>query len=102
VIALVSHPQGVLLPVRAQPGARRNAITGQHDGSLKVSVTQVAERGKANKALIALLSQQLGLRKSQLTLIAGETSSHKQLLVSDITAPELAERIERALAKPPS
>ena len=56
MIALESHAEGVLLPVRAQPGSRRNEIRGQQEGQLKVSVTQIAEKGKANKALVALLS----------------------------------------------
>ncbi|MEE8451551.1 MAG: DUF167 domain-containing protein [Thermoguttaceae bacterium] len=95
MIDLQPHASGTILPVRAQPGARRNEIRGEQDGMLKVSVTQSPEKGKANKALIALLSKQLSLRKSQLELIAGETSSKKRFLVTDVTPRDLAERIER-------
>ena len=99
MIELASLPQGVRLPVRAQPGARVSAVRGEHDGALKVSVTQVAEKGKANKALAAVLCKALQLRKSQLELIAGETSPHKEFLVRDITAADLRNRIEAALAE---
>ena len=34
----------------------RNGITGEHNGSLQVSVTQAPEKGKANKAIIAVLA----------------------------------------------
>jgi len=61
---------------------------------LKVCVTQSPEKGKANKALIALLSKSLSLRKSQLELIAGETSQQKRLLVRGVTPEELSKRIE--------
>jgi len=98
MIALQSHPEGTILPVRAQPAARRNEIRDAQDGMLRVCVTQSPEKGKANKALIALLSKSLGLRKSQLELIAGETSPQKRFLVRGITPEELAERIEQALA----
>jgi len=97
MIDLQGHAEGTLLPIRAQPGARRNEIRGEQDGALKVSVTQSPEKGKANKALIALLSKQLSLKKSQLEWIAGETSQRKQLLVRDITPRELARRIEECL-----
>ena len=96
MIDLKPHAEGVILPVRAQPGARRNEIRGQQNGSLKACVTQSPEKGKANKALTALLSKTLSLRKSQIELISGETSRQKQFLVREITKEELAARIERA------
>jgi uncharacterized protein YggU (UPF0235/DUF167 family) len=64
MIELKPHPHGTILPVRAQPGARKNEIRGEQDGMLKVSVTQPPEKGKANQALIALLSKSLSLRRS--------------------------------------
>ena len=60
---------------------------------LKVCVTQSPEKGKANKALVELLSKSLGLKKSQFELIAGETSHQKRFLVRGITPEELAERV---------
>lgn len=93
MIVLTEHPQGTILPVRAQPGARRNEVRGEQNGMLKVSVTQIAEKGKANQALIAVLSKNLRLKKSQLELVAGHTSSEKRFLVHGITPDELAERI---------
>lgn len=94
MLELVPHADGVILPVRAQPGARRNEIRGIQDGMLKASVTQSPEKGKANKALIDLLCKSLGLKKSQVELISGETSHQKRFLVRGITADELARRAE--------
>jgi uncharacterized protein (TIGR00251 family) len=96
-IALESNPEGTILPVRAQAGARRNEIRGEQHGMLKVCVTQAAEKGKANKALIALLSKGLCLRKSQIELISGATSSQKRFLVREVTLEQLWERIERVV-----
>jgi uncharacterized protein len=93
---LEPHPNGTILRVRAHPGARRNEIRGVQDGMLKVSVTQAPEKGKANKAVIELLSKKLGLKKSQIELLSGETSHQKRFLVREITTEELAARIERA------
>jgi uncharacterized protein len=97
VISLEAHPAGTVLPVRAQPAARRNEIRGPQDGQLKVCVTQSPEKGKANKAIIELLSKSLGLRKSQFELIAGETSHQKRFLVRDVTPEELLRRITQVL-----
>lgn len=93
-VALQPHPEGTILPVRAHPGARRNEIRGQQDGMLKVSVTQAPEKGKANKALIGVLAKGLGLRKSQIELISGETSSRKRFLVRNVSPDVLLKRIE--------
>jgi len=98
MIALESHPEGTILPIRAHPGARRNEITGCHDGMLKVSITQAPEKGKANKALIALLSNALGVKKSQLELLAGETSQQKRFLVRGLTPEEVSRQIAPLLA----
>ena len=81
MIALEPHADGTILPVRAQPGARRNEIRSVQDGQLKVCVTQQPEKGKANKAVAELLAKKLGLKKSQIELLSGETSHQKRFLV---------------------
>ncbi len=97
MIDLQSHAEGVILPVRAQPGARRNEVRGVQDGMLKVCVTQSPEKGKANKALVELLSKSLGVRKSQIELLSGETSSQKRFLIRGVACEELS-RCWRAAA----
>jgi hypothetical protein len=96
VIALEPHAEGTILPVRAQPGARRNELRGEQDGALKVCVTQIAEKGKANKAVVAVLCDCLNLRKSQVELVSGETSHQKRFLIRGLKPTELSDRIARA------
>lgn len=96
MIALEPHVDGVILPVRAQPGSRKNELKGEQAGALKVAVTQIAEKGKANKAIIEVLCKTLELRRSQVELLAGELASQKRFLVREITIDELAARIEQA------
>jgi uncharacterized protein (TIGR00251 family) len=99
MLSLEAHHDGTILPVRAHPGARRNEIRGQQDGMLKVSVTQAPEKGKANKALVEVLSKSLGLKKSQLELLSGETSPQKRFLVRGVSPDELQKRIGPWLEK---
>jgi uncharacterized protein (TIGR00251 family) len=97
-VNLESASGGVLLSVRAQPGAKFSAVRGVHNGALRVSVTQVAEKGKANKALVGVLAKALKIRKSQIELIAGATASQKRFMIHAVTTEELAKRIEAALS----
>lgn len=97
MIDLQPHAEGTILPVRAQPAARRDAILGEQEAMLKVSVTQSPERGKANKAIVALLSKSLALPKSHIELIAGATSKQKRFLVRAVTPEELRKRIRTVL-----
>jgi uncharacterized protein len=97
MIDLREHQSGLILPVRAQPGASRAGIRGEHGGALKVSVTQVAEKGKANQSLMETLVKGLGLQRSQIELISGETQRDKKFFIRGISREELAERISAAL-----
>ena len=67
---------GAELAVRVTPKAARNAVEAG-DGELRVWVTTVPEDGKANKAVVKLLADALGVAKSRLTLLRGATSRDK-------------------------
>ena len=97
MLSFEPHPDGTILPVRAQPGARRNEIRGEQDGALKVCVTQSPEKGKANKAIVDVLSKSLGLKKSQIELIAGATSHQKRFLIRGVDRKELVARISECV-----
>ena len=98
MINLTDDPEGVILPVRAQPGAAKNAIRGEQNGMLKVSVTQVAEKGKANKSIVEVLAKGLGLRRSQIELVTGETQPQKRFLIRGVTRADLAQRVAASQA----
>jgi uncharacterized protein len=48
MIELRSHQGGVIVPVQAHAGARRNGVLGVRNGMLRVAVTAAPEKGKAN------------------------------------------------------
>jgi Uncharacterized conserved protein len=98
MIDLSPHPEGVLLSVRAQARARTNGLRGVQNRMLKVAVTQVAEKGKANQALAETLAAALGLARSQVELASGATSRQKKFLIRGVSAEDLTARIEAALA----
>lgn len=89
MITLTQHGEGWVLPVRAQPGARKNGIVGEHDGMLKVAVTAPPEDGRANKALLEVLRKGLGLKRSQIELLQGQRRREKLFLIRGLTRPQL-------------
>ena len=89
MIQIVEHAVGCILPVRAQPGARKAGILGEYAGALKVAVTAPPEDGRANKALIELLAGALNLKRSQVRLLSGETSRDKRFVIQGIAKREL-------------
>jgi uncharacterized protein (TIGR00251 family) len=98
LIELGDHPQGVVLPVKVQAGARRNGLAGEHAGTLKVQVTSAAERGKATEAVLQTIASVFGLRRSQVRLLSGMTSPHKRILIAGVSRTELAQRLRAELA----
>ncbi|WP_299926697.1 DUF167 domain-containing protein [uncultured Pelagimonas sp.] len=68
------------IAVRVSPKASRNAIE-RKGGEMRIYVTTVPENGKANAAVIKLLAKALGVPKSRLSLIRGETSRDKVIRI---------------------
>lgn len=97
MIAIAPHAKGCVLPVRAQPGARKNGLAGAHGGALKVLVTAPPQDGKANHAILELLREALDLKRSQLDLLKGATSRDKLILVRGLTPAELQTRVAAEL-----
>lgn len=96
--------RATLLPVRAQPGARRPGVLGVRDGHLRVAVRAPAQDGRANEELLEVLAERLGLRPRALELVRGARGRQKLLRVA-LPPAELARRLATLLgpggAEPP-
>jgi uncharacterized protein (TIGR00251 family) len=81
--------EGVTLAVRAQPGAKKTAITGVYGGGpaaqLKIAVQAPPIEGRANEALIAFLAESFSMRTNRVALISGELSRSKVFLLRGAT-----------------
>ena len=88
-LAIRDSSDGCTLPVRVHPGARLNAITGIHDGALKVSLTTPPTDGRANQALIAFLAGELHIPRARITLLTGAASRAKSLRIAGLSAVQL-------------
>ena len=86
-----------MLPVRAQPGARRNGIVGEVGGALKIAVSASPDKGKANQAIIEVLRSVLGAKSSEVELLSGFTSRQKKFLIRGWSKPSLEAKLSNLL-----
>lgn len=94
-------PRGLEVFLRAIPRASANRIQGLIEyaagfARLKVQVTAVPESGKANTAIIKLLSKAWKIPKSDFAVISGQTDRNKTLLIAG-NAPTLAAALREKL-----
>jgi uncharacterized protein (TIGR00251 family) len=97
LIAIAPHADGSVLPVLAQPGAKRNAILGERAGALRVAVTAPPAKGKANEAVRTVLAEALDCKPRQVDLISGATSRQKRFLIAGLSPAELHVRLAAIL-----
>lgn len=84
--------EGVTLAVRAQPGARKTAITGVYgegaSARLKIAVHAPPVEGRANEALIAFMAEFFSISKNRVALVSGELSRSKVFLLHGISCAQ--------------
>jgi uncharacterized protein (TIGR00251 family) len=90
---LKATPAGAELSVLVQPRASRTRVAGEHDGRLKIALAAPPVDGEANAALVEFLSDALGVRKADVTLLDGETSRRKRLAVRGVAPAEIVVKL---------
>jgi uncharacterized protein (TIGR00251 family) len=88
-----NESKGIRLAVKVTPNAGRNEITGVKDGVLRVKIAAPPDKGKANKELTDFLSRTLGVSKSSVAIIRGQTSRNKVIAIAGISREEAMKRI---------
>lgn len=80
---------GIVVSVKVHPNASKDRVVGEHADQIKIAVTVAPEKGKANKAVIKVLSQWLSVKSSDIQIISGETSRDKKVFIRNITPENL-------------
>lgn len=77
-------PQGLILRLKITPNSSKSELIlpTQNEEWARLKIAAVPEKGKANKAIIEFLSKYFAVRKSEITITSGETSSLKTILIS--------------------
>jgi uncharacterized protein (TIGR00251 family) len=78
----LAREREILLAVKVIARASRSEVADLgDDGSLRVRIAAVPEKGKANEELRSLLSLYFGVSKSNVQIVSGETSTHKRIRI---------------------
>jgi uncharacterized protein (TIGR00251 family) len=79
----------VVLVVRVQPRAGKDAIAGEIGGALKVRLRAPAVEDRANEALVEFLAQLLKRPQSAVRILSGERSRSKRIEISGVTQQQI-------------
>ena len=85
----------VLLRVRVQPRASRNALFREPDGRIRVALMAPPVEGAANKALAEFIAKLLGVPRGAVVLAAGERSRDKTLAISGVARQDVVSKLEQ-------
>ena len=85
-------PVDVRFAVRLTPRAAADRVDGVIDGVLRVRVGAPAVEGAANNALVKLLSDELGVARRDVRIVAGASSRQKLVVVDHLEADTIVAR----------
>jgi uncharacterized protein len=84
--------------VTVTPAARRSEIVGRHGEGWRVRVAAPPERGRANRALVELLADVLGVPGARVSVVAGRTARRKIVEVEGLGKEDTERLLEAAAA----
>jgi uncharacterized protein (TIGR00251 family) len=90
-----SDGKGVILLLHIQPGAKKNEVVGRHGEALKIRLAAPPVDGKANEALIAYLAAKLGVGRTAVELVSGQTARAKRVRIDGVSAEEVLAALEK-------
>ena len=91
--------QGIRLRIHLQPRAASNRVVGLHGESLKIALTAPPVEGAANTALLRFLAFQLKIPISSLSLLSGEKSREKQVLIYTTHSEQITQSLMEMLRR---
>jgi uncharacterized protein (TIGR00251 family) len=85
------------IELTVSPGAARSELVGRHGDGWRARVAAPPERGRANRALVDLLADALGVPRDRVAVVAGLSGRRKVVEVAGLDSAELDRRLEAAL-----
>ena len=93
-IKLTEADGDLIFDVRVVPRSSRSGIVGEHVGALKVRIASPPVDGAANAELIKQLAKKFGVPKSDVEIIAGESSKSKRIKIANLSQSRFEEVIK--------
>ncbi len=85
------------ISLHVYPSTNRTEVIGFRDGVLQVKVSSPPTKGKANRQLVALLSQLLGISKASVNIIKGHNIRNKVVTIDGFSLEEVMKRLSSKL-----
>lgn len=82
------------LSVKVIPSSSKDCIAGWLGDSLKIKVQASPEKGKANRAVIKVLAKAFGINSKSISIVSGETSTNKVLVINGLSKEDIIQRLE--------
>ncbi len=92
-MAIRGAESSVKLTLKVVPGASKSEVSGWLGDILKVRVAAQPEKGKANVAVVALLTKTFGLSKHSVTVTSGKTSQLKVVEVRGLSMAQIKRKL---------
>ena len=92
-IAVRDVDGGVIISVKAVPGASRDKIVGVLGDCLKVATSSAAEKGRANAAIAKTLAGALGVNRRDVEIVGGMTNPRKEFRIAGLSAADVRQRL---------
>ncbi len=84
---------GCVLTIKATPRASRNAVLGEEAEWLRIALTAPPVDGKANEAIRRFLAEILGVPRSAVSQLSGQTARLKRFAVDGLSPAEATARL---------
>jgi uncharacterized protein (TIGR00251 family) len=84
------------IAVKVQPGASRDSLVGKTGDEWKITLTAPPVEGRANRACTEFLARLLGLPRSAVTIVRGETSRRKLVQIDGMLQDEVEGKLAHA------
>ncbi|MES0329332.1 MAG: DUF167 domain-containing protein [Dehalococcoidales bacterium] len=81
------------LAVRIQPCATSNEVAGMSQETLRLKIAAPPQKGRANRELVAFLSQRLGLKRNSVEILSGHTARNKVIRIRGLSKEEVLKRL---------
>jgi uncharacterized protein (TIGR00251 family) len=76
------------LAIRVQPRAKRSEVAGERGGAVVIRVSAPPVDGKANEAVCRLIAERVGVPRSAVRIVRGESSRDKVVRIDGLSADE--------------
>lgn len=99
--ALIKTEKGMIIAIEVSAGSSRDSFPSGYNEwrhSIGCHIRQAPVEGRANKAVISLISSVLGVPRSKVSIISGSASSQKKVLIEGMEEEVLISILEKELS----